>query len=163
MIKIRSTNADLFTAVILLVAIGFLFAQTFSFAPSPVKGYPGAAFFPRLILIGTGIFTALWIGLLVLGRLSGRDLLKNEEPYFDFEYSDYIISIVAVLAYVGTLDLVGFEIGTFALLALLLLPRIGAFAAAAAAAVTTLVLYGTFVLLLNVSVPLLFLPRYVTF
>ncbi|MGV6876494.1 tripartite tricarboxylate transporter TctB family protein [Pseudochelatococcus sp. B33] len=163
MIKIRSSTADLFTAVILLAAIGYLFVLTFSLAPSPVKGYPGAAFFPRLVLVGTGLFAALWLGLVLLGRLSGRELMKTDEPYFDFEYKDYIISIVAVLAYIGTLDFLGFEIGTFALLAFLLWPRIGALAAAGAAALTTLVLYGTFVLLLNVSVPLLFLPRYVTF
>lgn len=161
MLKVRSFTAELVTALLLLAAIAALFAHTFSFAPSPVRGYAGAGFFPRLALIGSGLFTLAWIGLLLTGRKENSD--SDEAAEFDFELKDYVISIVAVLAYVFALDIVGFEISTFLLLALLLLPRIGPVAAIVSGLVTTAVLYSIFVLLLNVSVPLHFLPSYVRF
>ncbi|WP_047148942.1 tripartite tricarboxylate transporter TctB family protein [Aquamicrobium sp. LC103] len=163
MLKVRSFTAELVTALLLLAAIAALFAHTFSFAPSPVRGYPGAGFFPRLALIGAGLFTLAWIGLLLIGGKENRTSDEEDPTEFDFELKDYAISIAAVLAYVFALDVVGFEISTFLLLAVLLLPRIGPVAAIVAGLLTTAVLYGTFVLLLNVSVPLQFLPSYIRF
>ncbi|KAA0969583.1 tripartite tricarboxylate transporter TctB family protein [Aureimonas fodinaquatilis] len=162
MLNIRSSTADLITSVILLIAVALLINHTFSMPPSPVRGYPGAAFFPRLALIGTGIFTVLWIGLIIRARLGGKDLLGND-THFVFEYRDYIISIVSVVVYMFALDIIGFEISTFVFLLALLITRVSPIWAFVSAFIATLVLYGTFVLLLNVSLPMLFLPRYVSF
>lgn len=162
MVKVRSFAAELITALLLLGAVAALLVHTLSFPPSPVRGYPGAAFFPRLALLGAGLFVLAWIALLLTGHTENR-ASEEDQTKIDFELKDYLISIAAVLAYVYALDIVGFELSTFALLTVLLIPRIGIVYAVLAAVTTTAILYGTFVLLLNVSVPLQFLPSYFRF
>ena len=164
MISLRSWTAELMTALVLLAAIVALVIQTLGFAPSPVRGYPGAAFFPQIALVGAGIFVVLWLAILVRRRMKSMAGTNDNGVEFGFEWRDYFITIGAVLAFVYGLDLVGFEISCFLLLFLLLYSRAGnVITAFLMAAVTTLVLYGTFVLLLNVSLPVAFLPRFLSF
>ncbi len=165
MIEIRRRTAEAVTALVLLGAVAFLFFHTFSFAPSPMRGYPGAAFVPRLVLAYTAIFLVIWlIRLLVLHSPLSNDAKGWEDETFQFEYRDYLITILAVLAFVYGLDHIGFEITCFVVLGALLYPRLSSLTMTlAVSAATVLFIYLTFVLLLNVTVPLLFLPSYLTF
>lgn len=165
MIEIRRRTAEAVTAFALLGAVAFLFFYTFSFAPSPMRGYPGAAFMPRLVLIYTAIFLVIWlVRLLVLRSPLSDDADAVEEETFLFEYRDYLFTIAAVLAFVIGLERVGFEITCFVVLGLLLYPRLSSLPMTIfASAATVLFIYFTFVLLLNVTVPLLFLPSYISF
>ncbi|MDF2994925.1 MAG: Tripartite tricarboxylate transporter TctB family [Xanthobacteraceae bacterium] len=165
MITFSRRRAEAATALVLLGAIVLLFVHTFSFAPSPMRGYPGAAFMPRLILIYAGIFVLLWLARLLLWRTPVVDELGIErDDTVEFEYRDYLITIAAVLGFVVALDWVGFEVACFVLLVLLFLGRIPNLALnLLVSALTTIVFYAVFVLLLNVTVPLAFLPAYISF
>jgi hypothetical protein len=170
MLSLHRRTAELVTALVLLALVAFLMLEAAELPPSPVRGYPGAAFFPMLALGGTGLFILAWIAVAILRRPAEAAASRpgGEEPAdaprFAFELRDYLVTIAATLAFVYGMNLVGFEISAFAVLAVLLWTRMANPAVAVAtAALTMLVLYGTFVLLLNVSMPLLVLPRYVQF
>ncbi len=171
MLSLHRRTAELVTALVLLGLVAFLMLEAAKLPPSPVRGYPGASFFPMLALGGTGIFILAWIAMVALRPRSEAAAAATADvdepkdgPRFTFEWRDYLVTIAATLAFVYGMNLVGFEIAAFLVLAALLWTRMASPAIAiATAAVTMLVLYGTFVLLLNVSMPLLFLPRYVQF
>lgn len=152
--------ADVSTAVFLLLAQLYMFWETFSFTASTVRGYPGAAFFPRLVLALTVTLTLLWMAKLLLAR---RVAPEAAEPIV-FEIPDIVVVAVAAIFFVLGLRYIGFEL-TLTIIAFgLLLPRLGSWWQAALSAVaTTAVCYAIFVAALGVSLPMLFLPEYVTF
>jgi ABC-type xylose transport system permease subunit len=165
-VAIPKMPALLATAALVLIGLGILFVNTYEMMPSLLPGYPGDAFFPRLIIGFTAIFAAL---ILFAGgwryrhdRASADD--STQETSLDW-IETAIVSILA-LAYVVLLNPLGFELTTTAFLALLLAPRLlmpmtrAIPIAIVSAAAATFVLYLVFVLWLNVSVSLLFLPRY---
>ncbi|MFD2031900.1 tripartite tricarboxylate transporter permease [Ancylobacter dichloromethanicus] len=81
-----------------------------------MRGYPGAAFMPRLILIYSGVFTAIWLGgLLFRNPAPNHDLdpLAADPGRFEFEYRDCLVTAAAILALVYGIDLVGFELTCF--------------------------------------------------
>lgn len=167
MIEIRRRTAEIVTALALLAAIVFLYVHTYTFAPSPMRGYPGAAFMPRLILIYSGVFTAIWLGgLLFRNPAPNHDLdpLAADPGRFEFEYRDCLVTAAAILALVYGIDLVGFELTCFLIFVVLLYPRLPNLPwVFGVAALTTIFCYVVFVLLLNVSLPLAFLPAYLNF
>lgn len=165
MITFSRRTAEIVTALVLLGAIILLFIHTFSFAPSPMRGYPGAAFMPRLILIYTGIFLLFWLARILVSQAPVVDELGIEDDAsVTLEYRDYIITIIATLVFVFALDLIGFEATCFAVLVALLHGRMPNLAVnLVVSALATIVFYAAFVLLLNVSMPLAFLPSYVSF
>ena len=167
MIELNRRTAEAVTALALLALVILLFIHSFSLPPSPMRGYPGAAFMPRLILIYSAIFLLLWLARLVIWHKptdSDAGLDPEADPAFDFEYRDYLITIVAVLAFVFGLEHIGFEITCFTVFAALLYPRLSSLALVLLVSLlSTLFLYVTFVLLLNVTMPLAFLPNYITF
>ncbi|MBH0238801.1 tripartite tricarboxylate transporter TctB family protein [Methylobrevis albus] len=157
MIEIRLRTAEIVTAILLLLGCAFLFWNTFSLPPSPMRGYPGAGFMPRLILGYTAVFIVFWLARRV--RADGRD-----EPAEPFELRAYLVTLASVFGFVLLLGTAGFEAASFAVLLALLGPRMGNWLlAAAVAAGTTLILWAVFVLFLNVSLPVAFLPRFISF
>lgn len=157
MIEVRLRTAEIATAVLLLLGCAFLFWTSFSLPASPMRGYPGAGFMPRLILGYTSVFAVFWLARRI--RADGRD-----EPAEPFELRAYLVTIASVFAFVLLLDTVGFEIASFAVLLALLGPRMGNWlVAAAVAAGTTVLFWAVFVLFLNVSMPVAFLPRFISF
>ena len=167
MIEIRRRGAEIVTALVLLAAIVFLYIHTYSFAPSPMRGYPGAAFLPRLILIYAGVFTTIWLaGLTFRHPTPGTDSLidAEDDAAFEFEYRDYFITIVAISAFVLGVDAIGFELTGFLIFAVLLYFRLPSLVMVVLVSfLATLVSYVVFVLLLNVSLPLAFLPAYINY
>jgi len=164
-IAIPKTPALLATAALILVGLVVLYIKTYEMMPSLLPGYPGDAFFPRLVIGFTAIFTVL---ILAGGawRYANRATRAEAAPAASLDWIETSLVAILCFAYIALLDPLGFELTTTGFLAILLAGRLLmpwpraipiAFASAAA---TTVLLYLVFVLWLNVGVPLLFLPRY---
>jgi putative tricarboxylic transport membrane protein len=163
MILRKTTGVIAATGIVAAGAL-FLLWNTRSFAPSLLPGYPGDAFFPRIILAFVLLCAAAVIGYTLASRRGARTAGATADVAID------VRSLALVAAFVGgyavLLMKIGFEIATFLFLCGLLGRRIEgggvrAWAMAAGiAAVSVAVLYGCFVLLLGVDMPLLFLPKY---
>ena len=80
---------------------------------SILPGYPGDAFFPRLILI----FSIFWTLILLLQNLiKNLSLFKSsDDKEIDIEiyFKDIIFLFLISIIYILFLDLIGFEILTF--------------------------------------------------
>ena len=159
-VRINRGVAEVVTALVVLAAVIALFVNSLSLPPSPMRGYPGPGFIPRIILLFTGAFALLWLGRLYLGRGGRRHDPGSPEAEAEaapvvFEYRDFALAIGAGALFAVGLDTVGFA---------LLYPRLDSPATSAFAAVATmLTIYLVFVLALGVSIPLAFLPSYITF
>ena len=124
MIKINSKKIVLFISLFSLFFLVFLFFETTNMSKSILPGYPGDAFFPRLILI----FLLFWTSILLLQNLikkfslfkSSDDKEKDIEIYFKDITFLFLISIIYILF----LDFIGFEILTFSFLFVLLVNRL---------------------------------------
>lgn len=168
--KLDLGTVNRITLYALFIAAVFLIWSTQRFSRSVLPGYPGDAFFPRLVL---GIL------IICLSVLIIRDLLKIlrssrrvdrpisvEKHYFEGNIARLITVIVATIGYGFMLPRVGFELCTFLLLVGLLLIETSASLLAetpkilSIALVFTTIAYAIFVLGLGISLPLLFLPRY---
>ncbi|MPT25021.1 MAG: tripartite tricarboxylate transporter TctB family protein [Starkeya sp.] len=168
-VRINRGVAEVVTALVVLAAVIALFVNSLSLPPSPMRGYPGPGFIPRIILLFTGAFALLWLGRLYLGRGGRRHDPGSPEAEAEaapvvFEYRDFALAIGAGALFAVGLDTVGFEITCVAITFALLYPRLDSPATSAFAAVATmLTIYLVFVLALGVSIPLAFLPSYITF
>ena len=91
---------------------------------SILPGYPGDAFFPRIILIFTGIWTfILFIQQTFKNfKLINSNESNNEENVYIY-YKDIIFIFALSIIYIFFLDLIGFEILTFLFLFTLLVNR----------------------------------------
>ena len=91
---------------------------------SILPGYPGDAFFPRLILI----FTFFWTVILFLqNTLKNNILIKSKETndeVVEIYYKDIFFLFFISIIYILFLDLIGFEILTFIFLFVLLVTRL---------------------------------------
>lgn len=166
--KIDKKTAELTAIGAVAAAAIVLYWNTYSFMPSMLPGYPGDAFFPRIILT---FILACSIAAAVEIVAFGAHEKERGEPRSGIGIDIVGIAAVAaaVIVYVIALSYVAFEISTFVFVLALLTPAltgsrmIAVAKAAGIAAVTVLVLYFCFVILLDVDFPLLFLPRYVHF
>ena len=122
MIRISRKTGDLLTTIALIAAVIFFFIETFSLAPSPVRGYPGAAFLPRLILVYAMIFLSV---LLIQIFMRAPADPATDAGGFDFEVTDYVVTIAAISWFILGLSYFGFEVTSFTLIAALLIRRIG--------------------------------------
>ncbi|MGI9522855.1 MAG: tripartite tricarboxylate transporter TctB family protein [Hyphomicrobiaceae bacterium] len=153
--------------VTLAIVVGFayLLYETFNMAPPLLPGYPGDAFFPRLVLG----FSLFWGAIVLLRSLAAS---INRSPYdssFPLHVAEFVSVVMIGLAFGMLLEPVGFELATFAFLLVLLVPRLRvelswkrAIAVGAGLAVmTTLILWAAFGLGLKVQLPLKVLPLYI--
>lgn len=149
----------------------FLMYETTNMMPPILRGYPGDAFFPRLVLIFALICAA---SILLKAALvpRGAQLAASEESTFGLHWVEFGGVCVLVLAYGLLLEPVGFEITTFAMFMILLAPRIAAGGhgpartlayTLAVALPTTIIMYVSFGLLLRIPLPLLFMPRHIQY
>ena len=124
MIKINSKKIVLFISLFFLVFLIFLFYETTNMSKSILPGYPGDAFFPRLILI----FSIFWTAILLFQNLiKNFSLLKSsEDKETDIEiyFKDIAFLFFISIIYILFLDFVGFEILTFSFLFVLLVNRL---------------------------------------
>jgi hypothetical protein len=159
-------KATLVATLILTVWFAYLFWRTVSFSPPVLPGYPGDSFFPRLIL-GFGL---IWCALLLYTSIFARSAgVPDDEKEINFPTTPVALIGAYVLIFVNVLPIIGFELCCFLLIFLLLITRWRGelkerlIKVSLVSLATAVVCYVCFVLLLNVSFPLLFLPSYINF
>ena len=131
---------------------------------SILPGYPGDAFFPRLILI----FTFFWTVILFLQNiLKNNILIKSKETndeVVEIYYKDIFFLFFISIIYILFLDLIGFEILTFTFLFVLLVSRLdisigkSIFYSSIVSFISMIVFWLTFIIFLRIPFPLKFLP-----
>ena len=110
----QNSISQLFATIAVTLATSLFFVillwRTFGFAPSMLPGYPGDAFFPRLI-IGFGL---IWCGVLLFRLFKGSDIIVTDD------HSEVLVPLRSfsliccyVLGYVLLLDIIGFGIIKF--------------------------------------------------
>lgn len=167
-LKVPMRAAVLATTALILGGLAFLYYETYGMQPPYEPGYPGDAFFPRLTLG----FSMVW-AVIVLARgffLPQEAAAEGaEEPYLQAHWVEFASIIVFVYLYAVLLEPIGFEVMTIALMMCLLVPRLqlvavprGALLVGFALSLATmLILYLGLVPMLNIPLPLKFLPVYI--
>lgn len=155
-------GADLGAAIVLLLFCAWAYYVTTTFDPPVLRGFPGAAFFPQLILL-----VLLLLALLLLGRsVMARSAMPRAGDgagagEYHFEIGPFLLIVGAVFLLIAGIRMVGFEIATVLFLTVLLGLRSGRWLQALLVGlVSTGVMYLLFVQLLRVHLPLMLLPRY---
>lgn len=167
-LKVPMRAAVLATTALILGGLVYLYYETYAMQPPYEPGYPGDAFFPRLALG----FSIIW-ALIVLGRgfflPPEAQSAGGEDPYLQAHWLEFASIVVFVYLYALLLEPVGFEIMTIVLMMCLLVPRMRAESAPRGALLlgfllslaTMLILYLGLVPMLNIPLPLKFLPIYI--
>ena len=164
MIKFKNKNIVLFLSILFLILLIFLFYETSNMSKSILPGYPGDAFFPRLILI----FTFFWTVILFLqNTLKNNILIKSKESnneVIEIYYKDIFFLFFISIIYILFLDLIGFEILTFIFLFVLLVNRLDTnigksiLYSSIISFISMIVFWLTFIIFLRIPFPLKFLP-----
>ena len=154
---------------LILLGLALLLRETFYMSPPLLPGYPGDAFFPRLVLIPTIVFASIILFRVIVVRSSPEDL-GYLEPTIVVQWISWLTVFALCIAFAWALDRVGFEISAFVLMMALLIPRLAVTVPSSPARVVALAvaysvatigtIYLTFVVLLKVPLPLLILPAY---
>ena len=155
-LRLAYATAEAETAIAVLLGSFFLLELTFHFTHATKAGYAGAALFPQiaigLLLICSGKMLVEYL----LNRWRGR----TDTAEIDLDIAGLVPMVAIALAYALLLEPVGFEICTFALLVILLGRRMRLVNTVWISAASTAIIYAVFALLLQVDLPLLFLPAY---
>ena len=164
MIKINSKKIVLFISLFFLVFLIFLFYETTNMSKSILPGYPGDAFFPRLILI----FSIFWTTILLFQNLiQNFSLLKSsEDKETDIEiyFKDIAFLFFISIIYILFLDIIGFEILTFSFLFILLVNRLdlnlgkSIFYSSLISFLSMIIFWFVFIIFLKIPFALKFLP-----
>ena len=178
--KVLLTTGDLVAIGAVVIATLYLLYETFNMSPPILPGYPGDAFFPQLTM---GIILLCGIPLLVTrwcDHVKERSEIEGEiGETFNIDFPGFLIVAAISLSFPFLLPVMGFEIVTFAILTILFVTRFHEFVtaekitmkifkkslikAASMAMITMCSLYFIFVILLNVSMPVMFFPKYINF
>jgi hypothetical protein len=178
--KVLSTTGDLVAVGAVVVATFYLLYETFRMSPPMLPGYPGDSFFPQLTI---GLILLCGIPLLITrygDHVKGRGELEGEkDETFNIDIRGFLVVAAIMLAFPFLLPLLGFEIVTFTILTILFVTRFNEVVtaetmtmeifrralikAASMAMITMCSLYFIFVILLNVSMPVMFFPKYIDF
>lgn len=163
----RSTivNPRYMDIVFALIFLG-VFAGAYGYTltlPSPVlPGDPGAGFFPRLISAASVIFCVMLIVKRVLQvRMSNKD---QQPDSIEVRPGPFFIIAGSVAGLILAMHYIGSEISFFAFLFILLGLRTRRWLwSFIVSLLSSAVIYVVFVALLNVHLPVLFLPQYINF
>ena len=164
MFKINSKKIVLFISLFFLVFLIFLFYETTNMSKSILPGYPGDAFFPRLILF----FSIFWTSILLIQNLiKNFSLLKSsEDKETDIEiyFKDIVFLFFISIIYILFLDFIGFEILTFSFLFVLLVNRLdlnlgkSIFYSSLISFISMIIFWFVFIIFLKIPFSLKFLP-----
>lgn len=157
-IRLPRSCTEAVTAFIVLIGSLYLTYLTFFFQRVTQAGYAGGTLFPQIAL---GLLVFCSCKLLADWFLERRKVTATPEAdVIELDLTGFVPVVLLVIAYALLLNTVRFEIGTFALMIFLLGPRIGLRHAVWVSALTTLIVYAVFALVLDVDFPLLFLPSH---
>ncbi len=161
-LQFSASAAELGLAIAVLLGSFYLLDLTFGFTYATKAGYAGAALFPQIA-----------IGLLILcaGKLMVEQLLQRRRLHpegapaeqVDLDIAGLIPIGVASILYALLLERIGFELCTFGLMLALLGGRVQFVHALWLSIAAMLVIYAIFALLIEVDLPLKFLPAYLPF
>ena len=164
MIKFKNKNIVLFLSIFFLIFLTFLFYETSNMSKSILPGYPGDAFFPRLILL----FTFFWSVILFLQNTFKKNILikskETNDDIIEIYFKDIFFLFFISIIYILFLDLIGFEILTFAFLFILLVSRLdlnlrkSVLYSSIISFISMIVFWLTFIIFLRIPFPLKFLP-----
>lgn len=161
MLHIRMSVANYILAFVVLAFAVVMYVDSLSIPPSRIPGYPGAAFFPRMVLIFIALMSVGLLARQFFSKSADANPAGTEEEITEFELSDLAVTSVVFLAYAFGLDTIGFEITNTVVLGGIIGVRTGRWLLAAVTGVlSSLVFYVLFVVAMDVDLPLLFLPRY---
>jgi Tripartite tricarboxylate transporter TctB family len=155
-VRLARSTAEAATALVVFCGSLYLLDLTFDFTHATKAGYAGSALFPQIAL-GLLILCA---GKLMLEWLlrRKRGLAADATAAIDLDIAGLVPIIAIAIAYALLLERAGFELCTFALMLILLGRRMRLVYAVLMSALATLTIYAVFALLLQVDLPLLFLP-----
>jgi hypothetical protein len=163
-ITFRKAKADRALFVLLLVLAALAFAWTFTFPPPMMKGYPGAALFPQLILGALAMFclSGLWRNFRTSRAIAqGEPAPGGFDAEIKLPVSALGLTVITLAAFVAVLQFVGMEPAVFFYLGgMLYLRTRRPLLALLCALFGTIGVYLIFVEALDVHLPLTFLPRY---
>ena len=151
-IKRRHADIGLFGLFLALAILAF--RHTGSFPDPLLRGYPGSAMFPRLVLAAMALFCALGIAR----RLLAPDIAARP---ISLPVGGLARAVAVAAGFVLLFAAVGVEVASFIAAAgaiWLQSRRLGL--ALGVGVFTVIVVYAIFVQLLGVHLPLAFLPRY---
>jgi len=164
MIKINSKKIVLFISLFFLIFLIFLFYETTNMSKSILPGYPGDAFFPRLILI----FSIFWTSILLIQNLVKNFLLfksvEDKETDIEIYFKDIVFLFFISIIYILFLDFIGFEILTFSFLFVLLVNRLdlnlgkSIFYSSLISFISMIIFWFVFIIFLKIPFSLKFLP-----
>lgn len=140
--------------LLLLAGLAFLWVETAKFARPLVVGAPSAALFPRGVIV---VLIAA-VGLILLRELRGRD----EDEKIEVPFGGVAIAILAPAAWALSVPYAGFEIPTLLFVTALLAIHYRLWASIVAGFATVLVAWAVFVIALQIHIPLLILPQYLS-
>ncbi len=155
-LRLAYATAEAATAIAVLLGSLYLLELTFHFTHATKAGYAGAALFPQ-IAIGLLIVCS---GKMLVEYLLDRWRGRVDPVEIDLDIAGLVPMVAVALAYTLLIERVGFEICTFVLLVVLLGRRMRLVHTVWISAAATAIIYAVFVLLLQVDLPLLFLPAY---
>lgn len=159
-ITLRKTRTDRALFALLLVLAAAAFAWTFTFPPPVMRGYPGAALFPQIILTALALFSlsGLWRNYRI-ARAQGARTAKDGDIHL--RLGALAATVTSLAAFVAVLEYAGMEPAVFLYLAGVLYVRTRRpFLALACGFFGAAGVYLLFVQAIDVHLPLLFLPRY---
>lgn len=161
------------TSAVILLGTGLLYWNSFTMMPSILTGYPGDAFFPRIVLCAILLFATI----LLVGSLRAQfnpppepsALPEENEQRFPIDLLELATILVLSLGYMALIRPLGFEIVTAVFLFILLERRLRMptgrriIISASISIIAMMLIYVLFILGLRVSLPLLVFPSYVSF
>ena len=164
MIKLRNIQIVLFIDLFFFFFLIFLFYETSNMSKSILPGYPGDAFFPRLILL----FTLFWTIILFFQKISKKfTIIKSNEDdsgMIEIYYKDIAFVFIISILYISFLEIIGFEILTSFFLFSLLINRLdlnfkkSLFYSAILSCISMFIFWLIFIIFLRIPFPLKFLP-----
>lgn len=156
-LRLSYAAAEAATAFAALLGSLYLLELTFHFTHATKAGYAGAALFPQIAIGLLIVCSGKMLVQYLLERWRGRTDSTTE---IDLDIAGLVPMVAIALAYALLLERVGFEICTFVLMVILLGRRMRLVNTVWISAVATAIIYAVFALLLQVDLPLLFLPAY---
>jgi len=164
MIKINSKKIVLFISLFFLVFLIFLFYETTNMSKSILPGYPGDAFFPRLILIFSIFWTAILLFQNLIKNFSILKSSEDKETDIEIYFKDIAFLFFISIIYILFLDIIGFEILTFSFLFILLVNRLdlnlgkSIFYSSLISFLSMIIFWFVFIIFLKIPFALKFLP-----
>lgn len=164
MIKFKNIQIVLFIVLFFFSFLIFLFYETSNMSKSILPGYPGDAFFPRLILL----FTLFWTIILFFQKISKKFIIiksnEDDSGMVEIYFKDIAFLFIISILYISFLELIGFEILTFIFLFSLLINRMDLsfqksfFYSSILSCISMFIFWLVFIIFLRIPFPLKFLP-----